>query len=132
MLAAARAARATAPVRAAARMLSNAAVKVESAGTAVTARQAASPGPAASAYTPKAASRTPSAFFGGRLFAFLAGFGVGTLCFAMPGFAGSKLLHSEITKNVRGIGADIEESNTELRQRVARLEHELSALQRRR
>lgn len=74
-------------------------------------------------YKPAKAERVPSAFFGGRLFAFAAGFGLGTLCFAMPSFAGTKLLHTEVTKNVKGIGADIEQSNTELRQRVARLEH---------
>uniref|UniRef100_A0A7S0PGQ3 Uncharacterized protein n=2 Tax=Cafeteria roenbergensis TaxID=33653 RepID=A0A7S0PGQ3_CAFRO len=137
MMSVARGARSAASAAGAARRgMSNAVAKVESEaakGSAVTAPKEASSKIAASTYSPRAAEPAkPSAFFGGRIFAFLAGFGVGTLCFAMPSFAGTKLLHTQVTKNVKNIGADIEASNTELRQRVARLEQHLSAIEARR
>jgi hypothetical protein len=117
------------PIARASRRASTAPVKVESGGSAVTARQAGQAGQGRATYKPSEAEKAPAAFFGGRLFAFAAGFGLGTLCFAMPSFAGTKLLHTEVTKNVKGIGADIEQSNTELRQRVARLEHQIANLE---
>lgn len=112
-----------------ARRLSSVPAKVESGGSSVTTRPAAPSRPAQSSYTPKSPEKAPSPFFGGRLFAFAAGFGLGSLVFAMPGFAGTRILHSEVTKNIQGIGADIEASNEELRKRVARLEHQLAHLE---
>jgi hypothetical protein len=96
------------------------------------AKPTAPPPPKPSTYTPKADEKPPSAFVGGKLFAFFAGFGLGTLFFALPSFASTRALHREVITTVHGIGSDVESANTELRQRVARLEHQVAALEARR